>query len=296
MKGEAARLCPVVNSEKEKTFTLHEMLHCGRFTLSLDRPLIMGIVNVTPDSFSDGGNFFSSERAVDHAMQLIEQGADLLDIGAESTRPGAQAVEVEEELRRLLPVLDALSDCGVPLSVDTLKPEVMRAAIEAGADMINDVNALRAKGALQVVADSAVAVCLMHMQGEPRTMQHSPVYQDVVNEVISFLVERISVAEQAGIQRNRLMIDPGFGFGKTLEHNLGMLKRLDSFAGLGVPLLAGLSRKSMLGILTGLPVMERMVPSVASAVIAAMKGAKILRVHDVKETRQALQIVGALGE
>ncbi|MDO8892407.1 MAG: dihydropteroate synthase [Sulfurimicrobium sp.] len=256
----------------------------------------MGIVNVTPDSFSDGGHFFSSERAVDHAMQLIEQGAELLDIGAESTRPGAQAVEVEEELRRLLPVLDALSDCGVPLSVDTLKPEVMRAAIEAGADMINDVNALRAKGALQVVADSAVAVCLMHMQGEPRTMQHSPVYQDVVNEVISFLAERISVAEQAGIQRNRLMIDPGFGFGKTLEHNLGMLKRLDSFASLGVPLLAGLSRKSMLGILTGLPVMERMVPSVASAVIAAMKGAKILRVHDVKETRQALQIVGALGE
>ncbi len=272
------------------------MLHCGRFTLSLDRPLIMGIVNVTPDSFSDGGYFFSLERAVGHARQLIEQGADLLDIGGESTRPGAEAVDVKEELKRILPVLEGLRDCGVPLSVDTLKPEVMRAAIKAGADMINDVNALRAKDALQAVADSSVAVCLMHMQGGPRTMQQSPQYGDVVGEVKAFLEERIAVAEQAGILRNRMLIDPGFGFGKTLEHNLCMLKRLNSFASLGVPLLAGLSRKSMLGVLTGLPVAERMVPSVASAVIAAMKGAKILRVHDVKETRQALQIVSAIGE
>lgn len=271
------------------------MLHCGRFTLSLDRPLIMGIVNVTPDSFSDGGHFFSPARAMQHARQLIEEGADLLDIGGESTRPGAQAVGIEEELERVLPVLEGLSDCGVPLSVDTLKPEVMRAAIRAGADMINDVNALRSEGALQAVADSAVAVCLMHMQGEPRTMQHSPQYQDVVAEVKAFLDARIAAAEQAGIQRNRMVIDPGFGFGKTLEHNLGMLKQLESFAGLGVPLLAGLSRKSMLGLLTGLPVGERMVPSVAAAVIAAMKGAIILRVHDVKETRQALQIFNALG-
>jgi dihydropteroate synthase len=270
------------------------MFYCGRFILSLDRPLIMGIVNVTPDSFSDGGQFHSSARAIQHARLLVEQGADLLDIGGESTRPGAQAVGIEEELERVLPVLEGLSDCGVPLSVDTLKPEVMRAAIRAGADMINDVNALRAEGALQAVAESGVAVCLMHMQGQPGTMQHSPLYQDVVAEVKTFLGERIAVAERAGIQRNRMLIDPGFGFGKTLEHNVGMLKRLDAFTGLGVPLLAGLSRKSMLGLLTGLPVEERMVPSVAAAVIAAMKGANILRVHDVKETRQALRIVSAL--
>lgn len=272
------------------------MLLCGRFTLSLDRPLIMGIVNVTPDSFSDGGHFYSPELAIEHAMLLIEQGADLLDVGGESTRPGAPAVGIEEELNRILPVLEGLNDCAVPLSVDTLKPEVMRAAIRAGADMINDVNALRAEGALQAVAESGVAVCLMHMQGQPGTMQHSPLYQDVVAEVKTFLGERIAAAERAGIQRNRMLIDPGFGFGKTLEHNVGMLKRLDAFTRLGVPLLAGLSRKSMLGLLTGLPVEERMVPSVAAAVIAAMKGANILRVHDVKETRQALQIVSALGE
>ncbi|PWB52710.1 MAG: dihydropteroate synthase [Nitrosomonadales bacterium] len=272
------------------------MLHCGRFTLSLDRPLIMGIVNVTPDSFSDGGHFYSSARAIQHARQLIEQGADLLDIGGESTRPGAQAVGIEEELERVLPVVEGLGDCGVPLSVDTLKPGVMRAAIQAGADMINDVNALRAEGALQAVAGSSAAVCLMHMQGEPRTMQQSPLYQDVVAEVKAFLDARIAAAEQAGIQRERMVIDPGFGFGKTLEHNLDMLRKLESFASLGVPLLAGLSRKSMLGVLTGLPVGERMAPSVAAAVVAAMKGARILRVHDVKETRQALQIFNALGE
>lgn len=272
------------------------MFHCGRFTLSLDRPLIMGIVNITPDSFSDGGHFYSPELAIEHAIKLIAQGADLLDIGGESTRPGAQAVGVEEELQRVLPVLEGLRECGVPLSVDTLKPEVMRAAIRAGADMINDVNALRAEGALQAVADSAAAICLMHMQGEPRTMQQGPFYQDVVAEVKAFLDERIAAAEQAGIERKRIVIDPGFGFGKTLEHNVGMLRQLDAFAELGVPLLTGLSRKSMLGALTGLPVEERMVPSVAAAVVAAMKGAKIFRVHDVKETRQALQIVSALGD
>jgi dihydropteroate synthase len=272
------------------------MFHCGRFILSLDRPLIMGIVNVTPDSFSDGGQFYTSARAIQHARLLVEQGADLLDIGGESTRPGAQAVGIEEELERVLPVLEGLSDCGVPLSVDTLKPEIMRAAIRTGVDMINDVNALRTEGALQAVADSSAAVCLMHMQGEPRTMQHSPLYQDVVAEVKTFLAERIAAAEQAGIRRERMVIDPGFGFGKTLEHNLDMLRQLESFASLGVPLLAGLSRKSMLGLLTGLPVEERMVPSVAAAVISAMKGAKILRVHDVKETRQALQIVSAMNK
>jgi dihydropteroate synthase len=272
------------------------MLHCGRFTLSLDRPLIMGIVNVTPDSFSDGGHFISPERAIAHALRLIEQGADLLDIGGESTRPGAQSVGAGEELDRVLPVLEGLRNCGLPLSVDTVKPEVMRAAIGAGADMVNDVNALRAEGAVQVVAESGVAVCLMHMRGEPRTMQQDPRYQDVVAEVHAFLAERIAAVERGGVVRERIVIDPGFGFGKTLEHNLALLGALGDFHTLGVPLLAGLSRKSMLGALTGLPVAERMVPSVTAAVIAAMKGAKILRVHDVRETRQALQILAALRE
>lgn len=270
------------------------MLYCGKFTLPLDRPLIMGVVNVTPDSFSDGGSFPSARDAIEHARKLIEQGADLLDIGGESTRPGARAVDTEEELRRVLPVLEGLSGCGVPLSVDTQKPEVMRASIQAGVDMINDVNALRAEGALQAVADSSVAVCLMHMQGEPQSMQQNPIYHDVVAEVRAFLEERVAAAEQMGIRHNRIVIDPGFGFGKTLEQNLVLLKRLQSFLDLGVTVLAGLSRKSMLGALTGLPVGERMVPSVAAAVISAMNGARILRVHDVKETRQALQIVSAV--
>lgn len=256
----------------------------------------MGIVNVTPDSFSDGGHFSTPERAIAHALQLIEQGADLLDIGGESTRPGAQSVDVVEEQARILPVLEGLIDCGVPISVDTVKPEVMSAAIRSGADMINDVNALRAEGAMRVVADSGVAVCLMHMQGEPRTMQHDPSYVDVVAEIYSFLAARIDAVERGGIARERVVVDPGFGFGKTLEHNLSLLSHLEDFQSLGVPLLAGLSRKSMLGALTGLPVMERMVPSVAAAVISAMKGAKILRVHDVRETRQALQIYSALRE
>lgn len=286
--GESPSHCP-------SSLTMTRMLHCGRFTLSLDRPLIMGIVNVTPDSFSDGGRFCSPERAIQHATQLVELGADLLDIGGESTRPGAQAVDADEELERILPVLEGLHDCGVPLSIDTLKPDVMRMVIQAGADMINDVNALRAEGALQAVAGSSVGVCLMHMRGEPRTMQQNPQYQDVVAEVQAFLTARIAAAEQAGISRSRMLADPGFGFGKTLEHNLDMLRHLDVIARLGVPLLVGLSRKSMLGALTGLPVEERGIPSIAAAVISVLKGARILRVHDVKETRQALQIVSALG-
>jgi dihydropteroate synthase len=272
------------------------MFHCGRFTLSLDRPLILGIVNVTPDSFSDGGKFYSAERAIAHALQLIEHGADMLDIGGESTRPGAQPVGVAEELARILPVLEGLAHCGLPLSVDTLKPEVMRAAIHAGADMINDVNALQSPGALQAVAASGVGVCLMHRQGEPRTMQLDPHYGNVLADVNTFLAARVAAAEQAGIARERIVIDPGFGFGKTLEHNLVLLHGLDAFRTLGVPLLAGLSRKSMLGALTGLGVAERMLPSVVAAVISAMKGAKILRVHDVKETKQALQIFSAVEE
>lgn len=254
----------------------------------------MGIVNITPDSFSDGGNYFSPEQAIAHALRLVEDGADMLDVGGESTRPGARPVGVSEEIDRILPVLEGLTQCALPLSVDTLKPEVMRAAIQAGVDMINDVNALQADGALRVVADSGVAVCLMHMQGEPRTMQHAPHYQDAVAEVNGFLAARINAAQQAGIDIGRILIDPGFGFGKALEHNLALLHNLEAFLTHGVPLMAGLSRKSMLGSLTGLAVTERMVPSVAAAVIAAVKGARILRVHDVKETKQALQIVSAV--
>ncbi|MDP2826321.1 MAG: dihydropteroate synthase, partial [Sulfuritalea sp.] len=221
-------------------------LHCGRFRLSLARPLIMGIVNLTPDSFSGDGVGADARRAIAHAHAQIEAGADILDLGAESSRPGAPPVPAEEEQARLLPVLRALRDAPVPLSVDTAKPEVMRAALAAGADMINDIAALRMPGALEAVAASATAVCLMHMQGEPGTMQREPRYGDVVAEVLEFLGGRVAAAEAAGIARNRIVIDPGFGFGKTLAHNLALLRHLDRFAGLGVPVLAGISRKSML--------------------------------------------------
>jgi dihydropteroate synthase len=269
------------------------MLLCGRFTLSLSRPLVMGIVNVTPDSFSDGGRHASTAAAIAHARCLIEEGADILDIGGESTRPGARPVPIDEELQRVIPVLEALRDMEIPLSVDTCKPQVMRAALAAGADMINDVNALRAEGALDAVAATQVAVCLMHMRGEPRTMQSAPEYGDVTGEVLAFLRERVAAAEAGGMTRERLVIDPGFCFGKTLAHNIELLRRLSEFRQLGVPLLAGLSRKSMLGALTGLETGERLIPSVAAAVVAALKGARIIRVHDVRETRQALQIVNA---
>ncbi|MCL6556921.1 MAG: dihydropteroate synthase [Burkholderiales bacterium] len=270
------------------------MLRCGRFTLPLTRPLIMGIVNVTPDSFSDGGRFFASDRAIAHGLTLVGEGADLLDIGGESTRPGAAPVPLDEELERVLPVVEGLRQAGVPLSVDTQKPAVMRAALAAGADMINDVNALRAAGAVEVVAPTNAAVCLMHMQGEPRTMQLCPTYTDVVGEVRDFLDERLKALEAAGIARERIVIDPGFGFGKNLQHNLDLLRRLDAFATLGVPVLAGLSRKSMLGQITGKAVEDRLHASVAAALIAALKGARILRVHDVAATRDALAVLAAV--
>ena len=269
------------------------MLHCGRYTLPLSRPLIMGIVNVTPDSFSDGGRH-DAASAVEHALRLIGEGADILDIGGESTRPGALPVPLDEELRRVIPVVEALRGENIPLSVDTCKPAVMAAAIAAGAAMINDIDALQAEGALQAVAASSVAVCLMHKLGTPQTMQHAPRYEDAVTEVMAFLAARVTAAEAAGIARERLVIDPGFGFGKRLEHNIELLRHLDRFRELGVPVLAGLSNKSMLGTLTGLPVEERLIPSVAAAVIAALKGASILRVHDVNATRQALQVAGAV--
>ena len=254
----------------------------------------MGVVNVTPDSFSDGGRHLDPKAAIDRAKALIEEGADILDVGAESSRPGARGVSADEELSRLMPVLEGLGDCVVPISVDTAKPEVMRAAIAAGASMINDTGALRASGALETVAPSDVAVCLMHMQGEPRTMQHEPRYGEVVAEVGAFLAERVAAAEAAGIARERIVVDPGFGFGKTVAHNFELLRNLDRIAGLGLPVLAGWSRKSTLGAITGRGADDRLAASLAAALLAVERGARIVRVHDVAATRDALQVLAAL--
>jgi len=271
-------------------------LHAGAFRLSLDRPLIMGIVNVTPDSFSDGGLLDSSRAAVDHALKLAEQGADILDVGGESTRPGATFVPPDEEMRRVLPVIEALVGHGLAVSVDTRKPEVMRAALDSGASMVNDVMALREPGALETLAGSNAAVCLMHMQGEPQTMQQLPHYEDVVAEVRKFLQDRIASCAAAGIARERIVIDPGFGFGKTLEHNLLLLKQLRELTQPGVPLLAGMSRKSMLGALSGRGVGEREYAGVAAHLLAVARGARILRVHNVAAMRDALAIWNAVEE
>ncbi|OGS92438.1 MAG: dihydropteroate synthase [Gallionellales bacterium GWA2_60_18] len=272
------------------------MLHCGNFQLDLSRPLVMGIVNVTPDSFSDGGQHASAAAAIAHACRLIEDGADILDIGGESTRPGAQPVGEQQELERVLPVIEGLRGSSVPISIDTCKPAVMRAALAAGASMVNDVNALLADGALQAVAGSDAAVCLMHKQGMPRTMQQQPQYADVVAEVRDFLRVRIAAVEAAGIARDRIVVDPGFGFGKTLAHNLALLRELDKLSELGVPILTGLSRKSMLGTITGRDVGDRVAGSVAAALIAVQRGASIVRVHDVRETVDALKIWNAVNE
>ena len=272
----------------------HPILVCGRFRLSLERPLVMGVVNVTPDSFSDGGLFLEPRQARAHAQRLIEEGADLLDIGGESSRPGAEGVPAEEELRRVLPVLRELRDAPVPVAVDTVKPEVMRAALAEGAVMVNDINALRARGALDAVAASDAAVCLMHMRGEPRTMQASPEYGDVALEVRDFLEERAAAAVAAGVARERIVVDPGFGFGKKAGHNLELLRRLGVIAELGYPVLAGLSRKSMLGAITGRPPAERAAASVAAALLAVEGGARIVRVHDVAATKDALAVWSAV--
>ncbi|MFN2646314.1 MAG: dihydropteroate synthase, partial [Burkholderiales bacterium] len=242
------------------------MLRCGRFSFQLDHPLVMGVVNITPDSFSDGGRFFDRHAAVSHARRLAEEGAQIVDIGGESTRPGAAPVSEEEELARVLPVLEELTDLCV--SVDTRRPAVMRAALAAGASMINDVQALGAAGAHEAVRESGCAVCLMHMKGKPATMQHEPHYDDVVAEVKHFLRTRVAAVVASGIARERLAIDPGFGFGKTAGHNLTLLKRLEEFAELGVPVVAGLSRKSTIGKLTGRPMGERLAGSLAMALIA----------------------------
>ncbi len=274
----------------------HAVLKLGRFSLSLEHPLIMGIVNVTPDSFSDGGRFFDSGRALDHARQMLDEGADILDIGGESSRPGSEPVEFDEELRRVLPVLERLVELPAPVSVDTCKPEVMRRAIAAGAAMINDIYALRAQGALDAVAESPVAVCLMHMQGEPRTMQRSPSYRDVIGEVETFLVERAAVAVAAGIGRDRIVLDPGFGFGKTPQHNLELIRALPRLRAAGFPLLAGLSRKALFGKIVGREAAERVHASAAGALLAAQRGASILRVHDVAATRDCLLVLRAIDD
>ena len=272
-------------------------LRCGDQTLDLTRVQVMGVLNVTPDSFSDSGHFFSTAAAVAHGVRLAEEGAALIDVGGESTRPGADPVAAEEELRRVLPVIAALR-AATPaiISVDTSKPEVMRAAVAAGAGLINDVRALRAPGALAAAAASGCAVCLMHMRGEPRTMQQAPAYTDVLAEVRAFLRERVTVSVAAGISAEGLLVDPGFGFGKTFAHNLTLLRQLPQLAADGVPVLVGLSRKSMLGTLTDRPPGERVYGSVALAVIAALNGARIIRAHDVAATVDALKVTAAVHE
>jgi dihydropteroate synthase len=269
-------------------------LRCGRFTIGLTRPLLMGVVNVTPDSFSDGGRFLESEPAVALGKELARQGADILDIGGESTRPGAHPLSVAQELDRVLPVLEGLRGLQLPLSVDTYKPEVMRAALAAGASMINDINALQSEAALETAAASDCAVCLMHMQGAPQTMQQDPHYDNVVSEVREFLARRIAVCERAGIFRSRILIDPGFGFGKRPSHNLELLRNLSELAELGVPVLVGLSRKSTLGRIINRPVEQRTIASVAAALLAVQRGAAVVRVHDVAQTRDALRILRAV--
>ena len=274
---------------------LHVLI-LGRYRLSLDRPLVMGVLNVTPDSFSDGGRFLDPSAALDHARKMIEEGADIIDVGAESTRPGAAPTPEREELQRVVPLVEKIAALGVPVSADTRKPAVMRAAIAAGAAMINDVSALRAPGALEAVAGAGtpVAVCLMHMQGEPATMQQSAVYGDVVYEVKQFLADCAGACEAAGIVRERIVVDPGFGFGKTVEHNLTLLRRLSEIVALGYPVVVGLSRKSTIGALTGRDAGERTAGSIAAALAAVARGAKIVRAHDVRETVDALKVWCAL--
>jgi dihydropteroate synthase len=274
-------------------------LQCGRYRLNLSggRPLVMGILNVTPDSFSDGGRYQALEWAVSRAEEMIAEGVDIIDIGGESSRPGAALLTLEEELQRVMPVLYALRDCGKPLSVDTYKPEVMREALAADADMINDINGFRAPGTVEAVAEVDCALCIMHMQGEPQNMQRDPRYEDVVGEVSAFLRERAQALQAAGVARGRLCIDPGFGFGKTLEHNVVLLRSLGRMQReIELPLLAGMSRKAMIGGITGKPVEDRLAGSIAAALAAAAQGVKIVRVHDVAETVDALSVWQAAQE
>lgn len=263
---------------------------CGRFQLALARPHVMGIVNVTPDSFSDGGCHGRADQAIAHARQLLNDGVDILDLGGESTRPGADPVSAADELARLLPVIEGVRDLGVPVSVDTCKPEVMRAVLDAGADMINDIYGFRLPGAIEAVAASDCGLCVMHMQGEPRTMQQAPVYGDLLEDVSDFLRKQVAQLRAAGIQGHRLTLDPGFGFGKTAEQNYLLLRRLDRLQELELPLLIGLSRKSMIGHVVDRPPQARVAGSVAGALAAVARGAAIVRVHDVAQTVDALRV------
>ncbi len=269
---------------------LTHIFRCGRFTYDLARPLVMGILNVTPDSFSDGGRFVDLDIALAHARQMRDDGADLIDIGGESSRPGASPVTEREELRRVMPLVEALAADGMAIAVDTRKPAVMRAAVAAGAVMINDIGALTAPGAIEACTHGDVGICLMHMQREPRTMQMAPEYRDPVDDVRTFLVARARACEAAGIARERIAIDPGFGFGKTLAHNLALLRSIGAFAAMGYPVVAGLSRKSSLGAITGRSVDERMPASLAAALAAVARGAAIVRAHDVRATVDALKV------
>jgi dihydropteroate synthase len=271
---------------------MRQYLQCGRFGFDLaQRPLVMGILNVTPDSFSDGGRYQALEFAVERAEQMIKDGVDIIDIGGESTRPGSPSVPVDEELRRVMPAIYALRELGYPLSIDTCKPEVMREAIIAGADMINDINGFQAPGAIEAVKDSDCGLCVMHMQGTPQDMQAQPQYDDVVADVIAFLRERCDALLAAGVARERITIDPGFGFGKSVEHNYALLRSISRMESeLGLPVLAGLSRKSMIGAVTGRSVEQRLAGSLAGALAAVAQGARIVRVHDVAETVDALKV------
>jgi dihydropteroate synthase len=271
------------------------LLRCGPHTLDLSRPLVMGVLNVTPDSFSDGGRFTDVAAAVGHALQMVADGAALVDVGGESTRPGAQAVSADEEIRRVVPVIEALAArTQVPISIDTSKPAVMTAAVRAGASVINDVRALREPGALEAAADAQAAICLMHMQGEPRTMQADPRYGDVVAEVRDFLRERAAACLAGGVAKDRLLIDPGIGFGKRLEHNLAILAGLPALTGLGWPVVIGVSRKSMFGALLGRAVDARVAGGIAAATAAVLAGASVVRTHDVAATVDAVRVVLAL--
>lgn len=259
--------------------------------LDLSIPHVMGIVNVTPDSFSDGGRFFSVDKALEQARKLVADGATIIDIGGESTRPGSAIVPAEEEIRRVVPAIEAIrSELDVVISIDTMKTEVMRAAVAAGAGLINDINALRSDGALQAAAELDVPVCLMHMQGTPQTMQQQPHYDDVVAEVYAFLQQRVAACEAAGISRDKLILDPGFGFGKKAKHNLLLMKQLSTFTATDLPVLIGVSRKSIIGAMLNVSVEERLAGSLALASVAVWQGAKIIRSHDVRETVQAIQL------
>jgi dihydropteroate synthase len=273
------------------------MLDCAGKWLDLSRPRVMGVLNVTPDSFSDGGQWLEPELALEQALRMVEQGAAIIDVGGESTRPGAAAVSVQEELRRVVPVIEALhAHCPVPVSIDTRKPEIMQAAVEAGAGMINDVNALQAPRAMKLAVALGVPVCLMHMQGTPQTMQEQPGYRDVVSEVCSYLENRAQACVDAGMNHERILLDPGFGFGKNTLHNLLLSQQLDTLVQLGYPVLVGFSRKSLIGHVMGLPVDKRLHPGIALAVLAVWQGAMLVRTHDVQATREAIEMCHAVHE